>query len=287
MEVHRQMKRFFALLAALLFLLPALSSWAEDETEEFADDYDIEYEEEFPDDEGYTDDRPGEEEFPDDDSPTPEVKNENLPDNEEADNKRQTMTQKLNALSGFEVEDKRDDKERKMIYIPLEDGVSCTMMLYYGTEEDGCDVTVPEELGGLTVRAIGNSAFSGHGYVETIILPETIEMVGNMAFFKCYSLKNVEMHDGIIMLGKSCFGACNALEELRLPESLEVIDEFAFLQCNMLPELTFGKNLKAVGANAFMLCDSLKRITMPKTVVLDENALNGVREDAEIIYLDE
>ena len=169
MEVHRQMKRFFALLAALLFLLPALSSWAEDETEEFADDYDIEYEEEFP----------------DDDSPTPEVKNENLPDNEEADNKRQTMTQKLNALSGFEVEDKRDDKERKMIYIPLEDGVSCTMMLYYGTEEDGCDVTVPEELGGLTVRAIGNSAFSGHGYVETIILPEEENFSATVASKSC------------------------------------------------------------------------------------------------------
>ena len=63
------MKRFFALLlAALLFLMPALSSCAEeDEMEEFSDNYGGF--EEFPDDEDGFEEFPDEDDLPDVDIP--------------------------------------------------------------------------------------------------------------------------------------------------------------------------------------------------------------------------
>ena len=158
------------------------------------------------------------------------------------------------------------------------------VMLYYGDRNDGCDVCVPEKLGGLTVTAIANSAFQGRDYLETVELPETVMLVDDMAFHQCSSLRSVKLHEGVVMLGKSCFGGCVSLENLELPESLEIVGEFAFLQCLKLHEIRFGENLKEIRANAFVLCDSLKRITIPRDADVDERAFTGIPEDTEIVF---
>ena len=273
------MKRFFALLlAALLFLMPALSSCAEeDEMEEFSDDYGGF--EEFPDDEDgfeeFPDDEGGFEEFDDYPDAPP------VPDMEVKD--RKAMTSKLEGLSGYQGDDVLDDKSLKIMYMPLEDGNTCKMMLYYG---DDTVVTIPEKIGGLTVTVIGNAAFSGREYIETVVLPETVVLVDTSAFFKCTGLKSVEMQEGVLMLGRACFGGCVSLENISIPESLEIVDELAFLQCLKLPELTFGENLKEIRGQAFMLCNTLGKVTIPRSTQLDPNAFTGTPEELEIAYLE-
>lgn len=253
------MKRLFILIAALMFIWLICSSCAGEIIEEFPDDF-----------ESYTDPAP--------DSSGEDGVADMLP------SERKAMISRLNALSGYQGDDILDDRELHFKYQPLEDGVSCRVMLYYGDRNDGCDVCVPEKLGGLTVTAIANSAFQGRDYLETVELPETVMLVDDMAFHQCSSLKSVKLNEGIVMLGKSCFGGCVSLEELELPESLEIVGEFAFLQCLKLHEIHFGENLKEIRANAFVLCDSLKKITIPRDADVDERAFTGIPEDTEIVF---
>ena len=270
------MKRFFSLLAVVLFLMPGLSSLAEeDEIFEISDD-DGEYMS-FSDEEDF-------EEFSDDGDVEFEDFSDKPPVTDMRPEERQAMTQHLAGLSGYQGDDVKDDKSLNMMYMPLEDGTSCKMMLYYGEE---ADVTIPDKIGGLTVTVIGKSAFSGRDYIETVTLPDTIVLVDTSAFFKCAGLKSVHMQEGVLMIGRACFGGCAALEEIQIPESLEIVDELAFLQCLKLPELVFGDNLKEIRRQAFMMCDALESVTIPRKAELDADAFTGAPEDIDIVYLEE
>ncbi len=264
------MKRLFALFLAFVFLMAALPVLAEDEFFEFDDE-----ESGFVDfnDEGFEDF--GDEDEFDDGFDAPPVEDMST-------DQRQSMTSHLESLSGYQGDDVLDDKSLHIMYMPLEDGVSCKMMLYYGEE---ANVTIPEKIGGLTVTVIGNSAFSGREYVETVVLPETIKLIDTSAFFKCLGLRSVEMQEGVLMIGRACFGGCTSLEELTIPDSLEVVDELAFLQCLKLEELNFGSNLKEIRRQAFMMCNELKKVTMPKDARLDPDAFTGAPEDLDKVYL--
>ena len=251
------MKRLLALLTALLLLLCALTSMAEDEMEfDDGDDFWIE----------------------DDGGEEIEIEDEPVPDMTPAE--RQQAKDRMSALSGYHTD---APTEGCFTYDILEDGSGAQTLLYSGYDED---VTVPDTLGGLPVVAIGSMTFNNCTDLETVVLPDTVQLIDNMAFFKCSSLKTITLPEGVVMLGRSCFGGCISLESIDLPESLEIVDEFVFLQCEKLQELCFGSNLKEVGPNAFYSCASLEKVTLPKDTEIDETAFTLCPEDMEISYID-
>jgi hypothetical protein len=235
------MKRIAAFLFAIVFLIVAPASVAED-FEDF-DDFEA-----F----GEYDDFGDEMEFDD------------LGDASEEDvnNAKDAM----NAASGYHDLNVLEEGDFK--YEPFEDGETCQAVRYTGFDED---VSVPEKLKNLSVKMLYQT-FSDCTLVETIVLPETIEIIDNMAFWKCTSLKSVEMKEGLKAVGRCSFGGCSELESLEFPESLEYVDEMVFIGCVKLKEVSFGKNLKSIGSQAFTACVNLEKVRVPEGTEIAEDA---------------
>ena len=245
------MKRAAALLAALLFLLSGIASFA-DEFEEF-DDFEVEESGE-------------EEEF------------EEIGDATEEDiNNAKTS---LNALSGYHDHEVPEEGDFK--FEPLDDGASCQILRYTGFDED---VSVPEKVQDLSVTGLYQT-FSDCSLLETVVLPESLVLIDNMAFWKCTNLRHVEIQEGLTRIGRCSFGGCASLESIEFPESLETVDDMVFISCVNLRELSFGKNLKSIGSQAFTGCINLKKITVPRGAVIAEDAFEQCPMLDEINYYD-
>lgn len=106
------------------------------------------------------------------------------------------------------------------------------------TKYNGSDTTVsvPAQIDGKAVTAIGEEAFIGKGVVS-VTIPEGVRSIGNYAFDQC-----------------------RKLTDIRLPSSVESIGNLAFNLCIVLPEITLPKNLSTLGMYLFTACDKLTSI---------------------------
>ncbi|MBQ7454855.1 MAG: leucine-rich repeat protein, partial [Clostridia bacterium] len=117
-------------------------------------------------------------------------------------------------------------------YILLEDGTAC-IAAYHGEAKD---VTIPAELGGRAVTAIGEYAFCWKG-LTSVTLPEGLETIGTAAFLGC------------------------DLEEVTVPASVRAVGNSAFANCIFLNRATFLNPDTEIGEDAFLNCPSSLVIT--------------------------
>ncbi|MHB1153826.1 MAG: leucine-rich repeat domain-containing protein [Eubacteriales bacterium] len=87
--------------------------------------------------------------------------------------------------------------------------------------------TVPAEIDGVPVTAIGENAFI-YAPVVQLILPNTLEVIKNGAFYNCAALTSV-----------------------KIPENVAVIEDYAFYCCTMLKEVSVPLNCADIGGLAF------------------------------------
>lgn len=137
-------------------------------------------------------------------------------------------------------------------------------------------VSIPPEIRGRKVVAIGPRAFSGptffHGNksVENVTIPKTVTKIEQCAFFGCLHLKVVTAH-----------------------EKIEYIDSGAFVMCKELEIMDFGtgnrkyrivefpQNLKEIGSNAFDIDTTglgkciLNEVTLSKSTKVKNIPLQG------------
>ena len=96
--------------------------------------------------------------------------------------------------------------------VSVKDGVvTVTSVLAVGSP-DAVDLTKPID-GGLTVGAIGASAFKSCAGLVEVLLPETLTTIGNYAFEECASLKSVKpmFPASVVSLGARAFYSCSSL----------------------------------------------------------------------------
>ncbi len=67
---------------------------------------------------------------------------------------------------------------------------------------------------GNAVKSIGDSAFRGAIYLESITLPKSLESIGNSAFLCCYALKSINIPENVKAITSSAFRNCTALESI-------------------------------------------------------------------------
>lgn len=119
---------------------------------------------------------------------------------------------------------------------------------YKGSESS---VIVPETVGGITVVAVGTSAFEGaKSSFKEIVLPETVKSIEAKAF----------------MLNKN-------IEYVRA-KGLEEIGESAFSECTSLYDMSL-ENVQNVEAQAFSGCTSLKELYLPEAVTVADKVFTG------------
>lgn len=102
--------------------------------------------------------------------------------------------------------------------------------LYTGPGE----LTVPDTVGGETVRSIGAHCFEDCAGLTTVILPDTVTAIGDAAFAGCVSLRDIHIPEGVTTIGAEAFLSCTALEAVTVPSTVESIGKDAFDGCGKL-----------------------------------------------------
>ncbi len=147
---------------------------------------------------------------------------------------------------------------------------SGTITAYYGYETY---LRIPETVNGISVKAIGESAFQGNYYLAMLELPEGLETIGESAFGNCATLQYVSFpstlktvsdyafsngYKGYMLdlpsvefIGKYAFEGAYMSVSVSLPEGLITIGDHAFDSCLYMPEIYLPATLESIGSGAF------------------------------------
>ncbi|MDE7094213.1 MAG: leucine-rich repeat protein, partial [Oscillospiraceae bacterium] len=138
------------------------------------------------------------------------------------------------------------------------------------------EITVPNEIDGKTVTAIGEHTFYGCTRISGITLPDTVQEIGKQAFYQCMSLESVNIPDGVPAIEDETFLMCRELKAIELPSSVTSIGVRAFTECQNLIKVQLPEDVASIGAEAFMQCSSLEEINIPHPVTeIAENTFLG------------
>ncbi len=192
-------------------------------------------------------------------------------------------------LTVIYAEDKSADPSDLFRWITL--GGKVTITSYVG-KKDVTSVTVPSEINGKPVTAIGPYAFSSSKYLTSVYLPRTLTTISNHAFSYCAKLTEVSMPATVSEIGRYAFYYCTSLSG-----SIQLIDadipSNAFTGCKdvsvfdfttlsdgtlslrhvyggqthvKVPASCSGKVVTAIGREAFSLRTTLKTVELPRTI---------------------
>lgn len=129
---------------------------------------------------------------------------------------------------------------------PYQDGVY--IVNFHGLM---ANVTVPEKIGGQTVRGIGDNAFMDQAEITRVTVPGCMERIGSAAFANCDKLKEVTFEEGITQIGPFVFSGCETLETVHLPEGLTSIGEKTFRDCPYIREVVIPDSVTWIGELLF------------------------------------
>ncbi len=180
-------------------------------------------------------------------------------------------------------------------YTEGKDGLTLTG--YTGSKSN---LTIPAEIGGKAVTAIGDECFQGKICLERVHIPEGVRTIGDYAFETCSALQRVylpdsltaigdgafsgcghltlaDLQDGVKRIGSGAFLCCDALVNIELSEALTELGDFAFAGCESLARVAFnGDKLKSIPDRAFYGCSALTRVILPEgTESIGKRAFSG------------
>ncbi len=203
-------------------------------------------------------------------------------------------------------------------YILQADGTA-EIILYEGSEET---VTVPLELNGTAVTAIGPSAFQANKTLAELVIRDGIVSLGDYALRRCTSLAKVTLPATLTEIGMNPFEGCAALTDLAvaegnpnlylsdgvlysredsrlvcypmtkdlsaytLPEGTRIIGASAFYGNESITQLVVFDTVRAIGRRAFYQCGNLRYINLQDTNIstVGADAFNGCRKLMSIAF---
>ncbi len=137
-----------------------------------------------------------------------------------------TLVLALLALTPAAIADAAD-----YTYTVNEDGTA-TLTGYTGKDTR---LTLPAELDGHAVTAIGDEAFAEEFNAKKglakVVVPDGVTSIGNNAFRYCMHLRTVVLPEGLLSIGSSAFVWCEELTSINLPDSVTALGEGAFSSC--------------------------------------------------------
>lgn len=160
------------------------------------------------------------------------------------------------------------------------------------TEEE--TLTIPAEIEGKPVTAIGDWAFWNNRY-RSISIPDSVQTIGMGAFSESHQLEKLILPDSVTKMGSGAFKTssmtsiklsknlktiedgtffdCPNLKSIDIPEGITSLGEEAFGACSVLEQVTFSKTVSRIGRAAFYGCSKLARVTLPPNLTKIEEEL--------------
>ncbi|WP_295086599.1 leucine-rich repeat protein [Ruminococcus sp.] len=142
------------------------------------------------------------------------------------------------------------------------DTLGAIIFKYTGT---ATEVTIPDEIDGYKVFAIGQDAFEHNSNIKSVILPSGIKQIRNDAFYNCIALSSVKFNEGLTFIGQNAFTK-TAITEVNLPSTLTDAG-YAFSGCK-ITKASFADGATTVPSRIFQNCELLTEVSLPKTVEL-------------------
>ncbi|MBR4034449.1 MAG: leucine-rich repeat protein, partial [Clostridia bacterium] len=176
-----------------------------------------------------------------------------------------------------------------------------TLAVFYKGEAE--EVTVPSEIDGKTVTAIGEGAFwlsrvkkvtlpdtitlidrdaFSQSGVEEINLPASLREIGSCAFQECHSLVNIELNEGLRVIGSYAFMNISA-ERIEIPASVESIGGGAFASCWQLGELILDPNNQTYTASGNCIIEKSTKtlvVGFGECVIPSDGSVTSIGEGA-------
>ena len=160
-------------------------------------------------------------------------------------------------------------------YSLTEDNQAVIMRYLGDPQQRNQTISVPSQLDGHDVYAIGAHAFFGCR-AEIVSVPETVSLILPYAF--AYSLIYcVELHESVTEIGHHAF-YCSYLREISIPDGVVEIEESTFENC-WLTSLSLPDSVLSISDSAFSDCRDLQNIRLP-------DGITHIGEDAFIFYDD-
>ena len=125
------------------------------------------------------------------------------------------------------------------------DAATGTVLKYLGNRPR---VDIPQNVGGVSVTAIGEKAFMHNDSIYLLRLPEGLKTIGEEAFFGTY-IADVYLPESLETIGESAF-EWGRLENLRIPEGITDIPKLAF-KGNSFQRIYLPSTLAHIGEDAF------------------------------------
>jgi hypothetical protein len=121
------------------------------------------------------------------------------------------------------------------------------------------EVLVPDNIEGLPVVRIGDSAFSNRQII-TVSIPDTVRSLGDRVFHSCRLLTDVLLNHGLTSIGAEAFAECSSLTSITIPDSVTSIGSGAFMGCSSLTSIDIPDSVTSIDRGAFFGCRSLTNI---------------------------
>ncbi len=127
----------------------------------------------------------------------------------------------------------------------------------------GGDVAVPDSIGGVQVRRIGQSAFNANRDITSVALPAGVRRIEHSAFYFCENLRRVSLPEGLEVIAPYALFACESLEHLEVPASVAYIGDQAVAGCYSLRGVDFAGEVPLLGEGALERGPEERIITVP------------------------
>lgn len=170
---------------------------------------------------------------------------------------------------------------------------------YFGDEKS---LTIPSEISGYPVTAIGEQCFSANKTITDVTIPDSVTVIGSSAFSSCRSLRYIDIPPSVVTIGDFAFDEC-PLEDVKIPDGiskvgyapfgnaynriiispdhplLEIIDGTFLMNRQTHTLLSYAsrderefasvpEGTLAIGKGAFRACGNLKKVSIPDTVTV-------------------
>ncbi len=119
---------------------------------------------------------------------------------------------------------------------------------------------IPAKIEGISVKAVGENAFTNLKKLKSVTLPNGVESIGNGAFYGCGALTSVKVPSTVTSIGDYAFRMCTALNDITLPDGISKIGARTFYNCKSIKRINIPGNVTLIDDSAFIMCSGLTNV---------------------------
>ena len=128
------------------------------------------------------------------------------------------------------------------------------------------ELSVPAELDGKKVSAIGDSAFKDDVIIKSVDIADGIEYIGSSAFLSCYNLENISIPQTVTDIGSHAFTETAWVEKQFASSSDIIINNILYQAEDDVEDYVVKDGVVTIASGVFYNNTTIKNVTLPSSV---------------------